>query len=326
MFFFRSNARPAGRAGFTLVELLVAMAIVMVLVVGILSVLSQVSASWQRASDKVDSFQNARLAFDLLSANLSRATLNTYIDYDDPQRPTRYRRVSDLAFFIGPAGKGGVPGASGTGQAVFFQLPAGYTANHQNFGKLRSLLNTCGYFVEFGQNSAIPNHVRNTSNPWRFRLMQVLEPAEENAIYDSFDSRNWITQIRTPAVPIADNVIALIIRAQDPGAIPPDLSSDYTYDSRSGAETTPQPVTAHQLPPVLLVTMIVLDEKSARRIEDGSSEPAVITKALSGKFTSQSEEQFKRDLRDVEDALKEARLNYRVYSTSISLKESKWSP
>ncbi len=51
----------------------------MVLLVAILSALSQVSTTWQRMSDKVDSFQSARLAFDLLSKNLSRATLNTYL-------------------------------------------------------------------------------------------------------------------------------------------------------------------------------------------------------------------------------------------------------
>jgi Tfp pilus assembly protein PilW len=319
--------RRARREGFSLVELLVAMAIVMVLLVGILSVLTQVSASWQRVSDKVDSFQDARLAFELLSTNLSRATLNTYIDYDNPQQPTRYRRESDLAFFVGPAGQGGVPGTAGTGQAVFFQLPSGHTADHDRYGKLRSLLNTCGYFIQFCQNPTVPAHVKNSSNPWRFRLMQLLEPTEKNAVHEvSHSARDWVAQLDTPATPIADNVIALIIRAKDPAASPTDLVRDYNYDSRSNADASPQPVTAHQLPPVLAVTMIVLDEKSALRIEKGSQTPAVIRDALVGKFTSQNEEQFQSDLLAVEEALRKERLNYRIYSSSISLKESKWSP
>lgn len=324
--FSPAHPRRSRREGFSLVELMVAMAIVMVLLVGILSVLTEVSSSWQRVSDKVDSFQNARLAFELLGENLSRATLNTYIDYDDQKQPTRYRRASDLAFLVGPAGENGLPGTPGTGQAVFFQLPAGHTSDQGNFGLLRNLLNTCGYFVEFCQNPTVPPHVRNASNPWRYRLMQVIEPTEDNKIYRSSSSTSWATQVRASAAPIADNVIALIIRPQDPGAADPDLSSNYHYDTRANAEASPQPLTAHQLPPMLALTMIILDEKSALRIEDGSKPPSIIQKALAGKFTQQSESQFQSDLRAVEEALRKERLNYRVYTTSITLKESKWSP
>lgn len=303
------------------------MGIVMVLLVAILSALSQVSTTWQRMSDKVDSFQSARLAFDLLSKNLSRATLNTYLDYDNPQKPTRYQRVSELAFLSTPAGTEGIPGTENTGQAVFFQLPAGHTSEHEKFGKLKSLLNTCGYYVAFGNNPGLPAHVNQSANPWRFRLMQLLAPTEENTIYESSPgSADWVKKIDSPALPIADNVIALIVRAQDPAAVPIDVTTDYTYDTRLRAKDSPQPATANQLPPALSVAMIVLDEKSARRIEDGSTPPAIITDNLSGKFRSQNDEHFQRDLSEVEKALSTAHLAYRVYTTSISLKESKWSP
>jgi len=299
----------------------------MVLLVGILSALGQVSSVWQRMSDKVDAFQNARLAFELLSDNLSRATLNTYVDYDDPQNPTRYQRTSELALLATPAGVGGIPGTGGTGQAVFFQLPSGHTSQHDKFGKLKALLNTCGYFVEFGKNSSVPAHVDSTANPARFRLMQLLVPAEENTIYKPYVySTDWVTQLAPGnAAPVADNVIALVIRAQDPGKSPSDLSNDYTYDTRLNANYTPQPVTAHQLPPTLALTMIVLDERSAKRLESGATAPRVITEALDGKFATQSEDQFQNDLQAVESALTQAGLTYRVFSSSISLKESKWS-
>jgi uncharacterized protein (TIGR02599 family) len=303
------------------------MSIVMVLLVAILTALSQVSTTWQRMSDKVDSFQSARLAFDLLSKNLSRATLNTYLDYDNPQKPTRYQRVSELAFLSTHAGADGIPGTPNTGQAVFFQLPAGHTSEHEKFGKLKSLLNTCGYYVAFGDNQGVPAHVSQSANPWRFRLMQLLAPTEDNTIYDSsLASTDWVKQLTTAALPIADNVIALVVRAQDPAAVPVDVTTDYTYDTRLRAKDSPQPATANQLPPALAVTMIVLDEKSARRIEAGSTPPAVITDNLRGKFTEQSDEHFQQDLSDVEKALSAAHLAYRVYNTSISLKESKWSP
>jgi uncharacterized protein (TIGR02599 family) len=324
---YQEHPPSTRRGGFTLIELLVATTIVMMLLVGILSALGQFSSVWQRMSDKVDAFQNARLAFELLSANLSRATLNTYVDYDNPQNPTRYQRTSELALLSAPAGAGGIPGTEGTGQAVFFQLPSGYTSQQSKFGKLKALLNTCGYFVEFGKNSSIPNHVSSAANPSRFRLMQLLVPAEENTIYEPYAySTDWVTQLPTTgAAPVADNVIALVIRAQDPGKSPADLSNNYHYDTRLNAGNSPQPATAHQLPPTLALTMIVLDERSAKRLENGTAVPAAITTALQGKFATQDEDQFQSDLQAVETALTQAGLTYRVFSSSISLKESKWS-
>ncbi len=123
---------------------------------------------------------------------------------------------------------------------------------------------------------------------------------------------------------MADNIIALILRPRDPqtsGSTAPNNS--YTYDSTSGATSSPQPITANQLPPVIDVTMIAIDESSARRIESGSSQPSVISSALANRFTTPS--LYESDLQQVTSALASANIAYRVFSSSVAIRESKWS-
>jgi len=320
--FRRERISGAGGA-FTLIEMLVSTAIVVVLLVLMISVVVQASAVWQRSSGTVEAFQSARLAYDVITRNLSQATLNTYLDYDSASAPTRYLRKSELALQSGPAGTGGLPGTPGTGQAFFFQAPLGYTTNATNYGGLEGLLSTCGYFVSFTTNNSIPAHVSPTENPFRYRLMQILVPTENNDIYKGNSGTAWFSAYTNTVRPVADNIIALIIRPQDPAATPPDIGTNYSYDTRKDALTSPQPNTAHQLPPVMQVTMVAIEEAAARRMEAGTSEPAVIAGALSGKFQMPSA--YQSDLEALEARLNEARIPYRVFSSAVPIRESKWT-
>ncbi len=110
--------------------------------------------------------------------------MNSYLGYDSMTNPTRYIRQSDLRFLIDNAGSGSVPGAAGTGQAVFFQAPLSYATDSSNFGA-GDLLNTCGYFVTYATNANVPSHASGVSNPYRYRLNQLLSPTEQNKVYDS---------------------------------------------------------------------------------------------------------------------------------------------
>ena len=73
---FRSGA-------FTLIELLVATAILSMLMVLLLTVTNNVSSTLTHSSARLDAFASGRTGFDIVSQNLSRATLNTYWDYYD---------------------------------------------------------------------------------------------------------------------------------------------------------------------------------------------------------------------------------------------------
>ena len=157
------------RRGFTLIEMLVALTIIVIIMITLFSVSAGVANIWKSTSGKISSFQNARLAFSTLSETLSRATLNTYSDYvnvtnkvyyfrhadasgaaTDPGsisefKPTQFARASELHFLSGPTADiakasevtsraTALPYLNATvalnpGHAVFFQAPLGFTKN-----------------------------------------------------------------------------------------------------------------------------------------------------------------------------------------------------
>jgi uncharacterized protein (TIGR02599 family) len=298
----------------------------------LLSTISAVSTTWRRSTEKIQSFQGAQLAFDSITHNLSQATLNTYLDYDNATNPQRYLRKSELMFISDAAGSNisdapgnkAMPGATNTGQAIFFQAFLGYSTN-ANYSGLESLLNPGGYFVSFTTNNAIPAHVTGGNNPYRYRLMQLLVPSETNGIYQgSYGSTGWFTSYTNEARPVADNVIALIVRPQDPGTSAAGAPNNaYAYNSTLNAMNNPQPVTANQLPPVVQVTIVAIDESSAKRLENEDSPPTAITDALGNRFTDPAS--YQTDLDALTGSLNLKGINYRVFSSAVPIRESKWT-
>ena len=320
----RSCRREAERS-FTLIEMLTAVTIGVLIVVILLGMIGQVSGIYRRSTGKIEAFQSARVGFDLMVRNLSQATLNTYLDYDNDAAPTTYLRKSELRFVIAASGSEETPGTANTGEAVFFQAPLHYVVDTADYGGTDSLLNACGYYVSFTTNSTLPPHVSSLSNPYRYRLMQMLVPAESNTVYASGGTTSWFTGSAPLAdvTPVADNVIALLIRPQDPASTPPDVTPDYTDDTLLDATNSPQPATANQLPPVLQVTLVAIDEASAKRLENGSTPPAAITSAMNGKFQTVAD--YQADLDALQTALTAAHIQYRVFSSTVPLRESKWT-
>jgi len=315
--------------GFTILELLVATTILAMLLALVFATISQASGLWRRSMDKIEAFKEARLAFDTITRNLSQATLNTYLDYDDATNARRYLRKSELTFVSGLAGDEGLPGTKNTGSAVFFQAPMGYTDN-TNYSGMESLLTTCGYFVSFSTNSSLPAHVTGTGkNPYRYRLMQMLLPADSNVVYDASatisKTNAWFALSSVNrAKPLADNVIALIVQPQDPGGATNASPNDkYAYNSDLNATDNPQPITAKQLPPLVQITMVVIDEASAKRLDSGSSPPSAIETALAAKFTDPAN--FQDDMKAFTESLGNSRINYRVFSSAVPIRESKWT-
>jgi uncharacterized protein (TIGR02599 family) len=315
-----------------LIEILVATAVLAILLSLILTILNSVSTTVRHTSAKVDAFASARAAFTLLSQRLAQATLNTYWAYDQPppQTPTAYLRQSDLQFTVVQNTR-----MAGYGQEAYFHTPQSYSDNN-NLRTTEGLLNATSFFVQFGSNDSFrPNNL--TEKKYRYRLMQGLQPTERLSTFKDPATTtgvpNWAGEIGNSASPssyvspLSDNVIAVIAWPRlsphdDPTGA--ELTGDYTYDSKKDATRVPQPPTANQLPPMVQLTMVVISEASAVRLDKQSSTPPPeIEGALQGKFANVN--RYKTDLDDLQRELTAKNIEFEVFTTTVPLSGSKWS-
>lgn len=373
--------------GFTLIELLVSITVLVVLMMVVTQVVGVVQRNWVRANSRVSQFREARRAFDVISRNLSQATLNTYWanDFDELSTdgvgekitaPKSYKRQSELQFVSGPTSQvlTAAAGNDYPGHAVFFQAPLGVTSlvaadagstTQADTENMVNLLCARGYFVEWGTDLPYRPEFLNAS-PYstivpprsRLRLMEYSPTAEKNRIYADVvrpiedHSRQWFQDALTSTVtstetvatraftrPIAENILALIISPQtetteaseSPTAIAPNYFYDSTVVGPTSSGTRPQG-TQHALPPLLKVTMVALDERSGEffaRQENDSMRNAVLggTAALFQNVASQQQELEGTDDQPgtLEQLLLENKLQYRIFTTTIALKASRFS-
>lgn len=321
------STRPAKSylSGFTIVELLVASAVLMLILGITLALINQTSSVVRRASDKITEFQSARAAFDLITQNLSQATLASYWDYDNPTAPTKYLRTSQLHFLVGNAGVSPFAGQIGTGQAMFFQAPLGFSSDSARYGGLDGLINSCGYFIKYGDDSALPPPF-NTTPKYRYRLMQVIQPSEAVGVYSSTTGNSWVQSAAANAVPIADNIIYLAVwprKATNDDPVGSGLTDSFSYDSRKDNTSTSQPETANQLPPIVQITIVAIDETSAGRYCIGATPPSELSGVFNGLFATSTEDRFSMDLSSLRDRLAAKGINYRVFTSLVPIRESK---
>jgi len=353
--------------GFSLVELLVSITILTFIMLLVMSMTDQTGKIWKRSTSEIQAFQNARAAYATMTQRLSQATLNTYLDYYDSTKtartpataatfvPAYYARNSNLHFIVDQAaGTNMVPGASNLhpGHAVFFQAPLGFTLDATDYSGLPNMLNACGYYVEFNTNKPyMPpflSGVTSVQERYRYRLMEFLQPTEADSIYNPANYPGttkalydkWFTDFLPPNVTVAqaplrvmaDNIIALAIL---PELSPHDqvtqtnlVTSSYTYDSRAGDIITNK-LTHHQLPPLLRVVMVAIDEPSAEHLNPvGSTTPPSLISGLTFFQTTTSPDpntDINNDLATLTAALSAKKVNYRVFDNDIAIRGAKWS-
>ena len=98
------------------------------------------------------------------------------------------------------------------------------------------------------------------------------------------------------------------------------------YDTREwqwGQDSEDRVVrTKHQLPPLIQVTMIAVDETDMARwlVMNGNREPDFVSDSL---FKSQRS--LEQDLDTLRDDLNRERVRYRVFTTTVRMRESKWT-
>ena len=356
--------RPAAtqQAGFTLMEILVALGILALLTVLFAGVVHQTSDVWRRTTAKTEQFREARAAFESMTTRLAQATLNTYLDYDNATNPRRYERRSELRFISGPADDLlGTPseGRSHPTHAVFFQAPLGVTelARYRGY---ENLLCAWGYYLELSDDTALrPDFITTQLAPPRFRsrLMELWEPAERNPIYGftsgaagrTYAGREWFRGIfattHPPVHVLAENIVALIITprlaAADEAAVKSGgdnadyspLAPNFLYDSAPAATAGDSRYSdgrlnpIHQLPPLLEVTMVAVDELSAQRLGRAWESPDPFEIASYFRDTRRTGQELHREgsSDSLESRLIAQHVNYRLFTTNVVIRGAKWS-
>ncbi len=336
--------RSPASAGFTLVELMVSSALIAVVAGLVFSLTASTSAIWRRTTGSVEQFRGANLAFEAMTRRLSQATLNTYWDYSPkpPAVPTKYVRESDLRFLTGKMETiMTLVTPHRPTHAVFFQAPTGYVSNTANFGGLENLLNLSGYYIEFSDDLALrPPFITTAIAPprSRYRLMELLQPSESLNVYKytlssiggTYNRKDWVQAavVQKPSLAhvLADNVIALIIQPKlskkDEVATGKVLTKDYTYDTTNTAITDPDINPKNQLPPVVQVTLVAIDEPSAAKIANGTIPPAFDT-TLNTLFTDTAK--YDADVTTLQQTLNSQRISYRVFTSNVGIRAAKWS-
>jgi uncharacterized protein (TIGR02599 family) len=167
---------------------------------------------------------------------------------------------------------------------------------------------------------------------------------------DTYIGSDWITDVKiaSPAEnpskafkdfvrPIADNVVALVLvprlsrieeeKLQTGNKDESPLAKDYRYDS-TVKNANAKINSRNQLPPVMQVTMVAIDERSADSLELTQGMSDLFN--VSSKFTQTG--QFSRDLlreaggdTSLEQHLINRKVAYRIFTTNVQLRGAKWS-
>lgn len=343
-------------AAFTLVELMGSMALISVIMLMLLQITGSTQRLWLDGRAKASQFREARAAFEATTRQLSQATLNTYWDYDDPLRPTRYERQSDLHFVCGPVASMLNAGEPTPTHGVFFQAPIGMVEDPAN-ESLSDLLNAWGYYVVYGSDlKSRPEFLQDgdrVAERVRHRLMEFRQPAERFQVfgrqlrksnslraddyYTWFSGKSSSDLLVSYSRPLAENIVAMVISprlqlpAKQDGEPDPEeylkIAPKYFYDSREfqwnkSDKSVVERVrlTRNQLPSTLLVTMVAIEETSAARLsERGKAEDLIDPEWF------QQVRDYAEDLEALEKKLIDERVNYRVFSGAVGMRNSKWS-
>ncbi len=260
------------------------------------------------------------------------------------------------------------------GHGVFFQAPFGFVGDTATYGKMDNLVSTWGYYGQAGLDPSRPSFVdaanSNVPNRWRTRLMEFMQPAENMSLYAKTDNTyKWFTvpldqKQPAPVRVLAENVLTLIIlpklsksdedtRTAAQNVQASMLSPWYVYDSYPLVNNQPMQTPANpgangfsdpgminpknQLPPVLQVTMIAVDERSADRlaskyqqspymgVDQAAARAGVDYTSLFTNLLQYPLEGPGGDLSKYESVLVNEKLTYRIFTSNVTIRGAKWS-
>lgn len=206
-----------------------------------------------------------------------------------------------------------------------------------DYSNVPGLLTGCGYYISYDVNKSL--HIPNLNNDQkkRFRLMRLFEPTEMLETYATTGSTWIVDAVKTHANSraLADNILALFIEprvtAADQLTLPAGtiLAPNYVYDSRAGLDAkgklkpTPQPIQQNQLPPLVHVTMVAIDEPSGARL--AGMDDGIVNSTLFGNAPFVEPTHYAQDIKQLAANMDQMKLNYRIFSSDVPMKGAKWT-
>lgn len=354
---FATRQRQRRQRGLTLLEILLAMAILGIVLLAIAATMSSMQNLWMKVRGKVDQYRNSRQAIDTMASRIASATLASRWEPDPEATASddKFVRASDLHFVCGPADE---VLSSGTysGSAIFFQAPFGersVDSSIDDYSALHQAMCAWGYFVEFGTDAPerprfLHGHQDLAPEKLRFRLMEFREPAHElpifqednsgkdkpvladastqTKLYDWFRKPLQANNNRDRHVSmIAENIIAMLLTVIDPDETSQTLlsGSDGVYDSRR-FQWQPKRALAesmrHRLPPVMQLTVIATSEDAWARMTDDqiSLKASELRSLFRGRF--KDDKAIQDDLKLVEDELTKQKFPHQIITLKVPMK------
>lgn len=251
--------------GFTLVELLVAMAILAMMMTSMFSMLSGSMAAWQSGNKRIEAAQNARVGLNLIASDLRRAIASQQISYTG--NGTQITNVIPFFAVDSPSTaidlNGGAVNANGS-QQLFGVLATGKTNQpFEEFGYLCVYLSS-----DDGINMAGK----------KFYLVRKSATSANADFYLRGNATTTFAANSEAFSPVIENCIRLELSYPQTNASGDiDTSSGPFAFTRTWASQT-------NLPPGVLVSVWVLDSKTASKL--ASINGGALTAAQIGSITN----------------------------------------
>jgi prepilin-type N-terminal cleavage/methylation domain-containing protein len=266
-----AESKKAFAPSFSLVEMLVALAILSIIVVVLLSVITSLMSTWQLGQARNERRTVGRDALERMARDLRLASM-----------PLSKSNATNLEFVVNPAG---VSSTYELPQAVFWQAPVA------SDGGINGNLAIVGYFVQWINGA--PSLTRVLINP------------SMTTSYTIYSNPTWMSdaliQLNAPATAssgyaglMAENVLGLWVQALDPQGNPIQQSAGFAgenFDSRlpyaytnTVYGTQPNTNVAPVLPASVQIAIVIIDSRTAKRLTGVN--PKEKPSAITGNFWS----------------------------------------
>jgi prepilin-type N-terminal cleavage/methylation domain-containing protein len=240
---------PRQQPGFTLIEMMISMAILVFILLIVTSFMNTVAATWTAGDQRVSTFQDGRAILDVIGRELSSAAMSPSLQLVATSRLTNTRSNSD---------------------SIFWQAPLTYRVS----GSATPLTSVCevGYFIDSTYN--LRRFFVQPSDSANFQIYST-EPSDTDAA--AWVQASYLTSASISPV-IASGVVAFWIRCLDAnGDAIPWLSTSYHYNSaakfrpatlgvsNSFTYTGSATAQASLLPNAVELTLVLIDDKTVKK-------------------------------------------------------------